>query len=237
MRCRVRFPASSSATRCSMRCRCSSSSATASSWLERGVACEGERFVFADRPTALAPPEAARGDAGRLDDRAACPGRSLHRDPGRAVEVGAAFFVDYGFPAHEYYHPQRSGGTRDVPPGAPAPIPIRSPTWAQRTSPRMSTSPASRWPAQEAGFDVDRLHLAGPLSPELRDPRPAGRRRRAHDCGGAEAPRRARDGRAVQGARLRERVRVRADRLRRAAIGGTRCDRIRSPPHRRGICA
>src|SRR5690606_36163052 len=24
---------------------------------------------------------------------------------------GAAFFVDYGFPADEYYHPQRSGGT------------------------------------------------------------------------------------------------------------------------------
>ena len=24
---------------------------------------------------------------------------------------GAAFFIDYGFPAAEYYHPQRSGGT------------------------------------------------------------------------------------------------------------------------------
>jgi len=24
---------------------------------------------------------------------------------------GAAFFLDYGFPEHEYYHPQRSGGT------------------------------------------------------------------------------------------------------------------------------
>jgi SAM-dependent MidA family methyltransferase len=28
-----------------------------------------------------------------------------------ALHRGAAFFIDYGFPAAEYYHPQRSGGT------------------------------------------------------------------------------------------------------------------------------
>jgi SAM-dependent MidA family methyltransferase len=28
-----------------------------------------------------------------------------------ALQGGAALFIDYGFPAHEYYHPQRSGGT------------------------------------------------------------------------------------------------------------------------------
>ena len=27
------------------------------------------------------------------------------------LERGAAIFIDYGFPAHEYYHPQRTGGT------------------------------------------------------------------------------------------------------------------------------
>ena len=27
------------------------------------------------------------------------------------LACGAAFFVDYGFPEAEYYHPQRSGGT------------------------------------------------------------------------------------------------------------------------------
>ena len=27
------------------------------------------------------------------------------------LERGAAFFIDYGFPAHEYYHPQRDTGT------------------------------------------------------------------------------------------------------------------------------
>ena len=29
----------------------------------------------------------------------------------QALQRGAAFFVDYGFPAAEYYHPQRVGGT------------------------------------------------------------------------------------------------------------------------------
>jgi SAM-dependent MidA family methyltransferase len=29
----------------------------------------------------------------------------------QALRRGAAFFIDYGFPASEYYHPQRSGGT------------------------------------------------------------------------------------------------------------------------------
>ena len=27
------------------------------------------------------------------------------------MQRGAAFFVDYGFPEHEYYHPQRAAGT------------------------------------------------------------------------------------------------------------------------------
>jgi SAM-dependent MidA family methyltransferase len=29
----------------------------------------------------------------------------------QSLEAGVAFVVDYGFPRHEYYHPQRSGGT------------------------------------------------------------------------------------------------------------------------------
>jgi SAM-dependent MidA family methyltransferase len=29
----------------------------------------------------------------------------------RMLERGAAIFIDYGFPAHEYYHPQRAEGT------------------------------------------------------------------------------------------------------------------------------
>ena len=30
---------------------------------------------------------------------------------GRRLAGGAALFIDYGFPAAEYYHPQRSDGT------------------------------------------------------------------------------------------------------------------------------
>ena len=80
-------------------------------WLERGVACEGERFIFADRPTALEPPKAALAmpDGSTIEIHAQA--EAFIATLAERVEVGAAFFVDYGFPAHEYYHPQRSGGT------------------------------------------------------------------------------------------------------------------------------
>ena len=81
-------------------------------WLERGVAIEADRFAFADRPTALRPPE-----GGSVDWP---PGSTLELHPQAQAFVatlaerlarGAAFFVDYGFPAHEYYHLQRHAGT------------------------------------------------------------------------------------------------------------------------------
>ncbi|MBL8333457.1 MAG: SAM-dependent methyltransferase [Rubrivivax sp.] len=80
-------------------------------WFERGVTLDGARLQWADRPTALRPP----GDAGRL-----LPGTVTEIHPqaeafvrtlAARLERGAAFFVDYGFPEHEYYHPQRQGGT------------------------------------------------------------------------------------------------------------------------------
>jgi SAM-dependent MidA family methyltransferase len=37
--------------------------------------------------------------------------RGFVRSIGAMLERGVALFVDYGFPAHEYYHPQRSSGT------------------------------------------------------------------------------------------------------------------------------
>ena len=36
---------------------------------------------------------------------------ALVEDIGRRLVSGAALFIDYGFPAAEYYHPQRSEGT------------------------------------------------------------------------------------------------------------------------------
>ena len=79
-------------------------------WHERGVAVHEGRFAYADRPTDARPPfevegthdyiteihPQAEGFIGTLADR---------------LEAGAIFLIDYGFPEHEYYHPQRSMGT------------------------------------------------------------------------------------------------------------------------------
>ena len=37
--------------------------------------------------------------------------RAFVRSFARVLKHGAILFIDYGFPAHEYYHPQRSSGT------------------------------------------------------------------------------------------------------------------------------
>jgi SAM-dependent MidA family methyltransferase len=38
-------------------------------------------------------------------------GRAWMRSIGERLESGVVFIIDYGFPQHEYYHPQRSSGT------------------------------------------------------------------------------------------------------------------------------
>lgn len=80
-------------------------------WFERGVSADGAGFAWADRPTALRPP-AERGvflpgAVTEIHPQAEAFVRTLAGRLGR----GAAFFIDYGFPEHEYYHPQRHGGT------------------------------------------------------------------------------------------------------------------------------
>jgi SAM-dependent MidA family methyltransferase len=85
-------------------------------WFERGVeiAAAGE-LRFADRPLAK----------GALRDTAAAcfPGdgdyvseinpaaQALVRSLAQRCDAGALFILDYGFPASEYYHPQRNAGT------------------------------------------------------------------------------------------------------------------------------
>lgn len=81
---------------------------------ERGIAAEGGAFVWRERPLA----------SGALFEAA----RALEFPPGYVSEIclaapallaslagalrqGALLLVDYGFPRHEYYHPQRAGGT------------------------------------------------------------------------------------------------------------------------------
>jgi SAM-dependent MidA family methyltransferase len=78
-------------------------------WFERGVARDGDAFAWLDRPTELRPPvePALPGSVVEIHHQAEAFIRTLAAHMGRAV----AFFIDYGFPETEYYHPQRTGGT------------------------------------------------------------------------------------------------------------------------------
>jgi SAM-dependent MidA family methyltransferase len=78
-------------------------------WFERGVVAAGGGFAWQDRPTPLRPPAGnlLPGTVVEIHAQAEAFVRTLADRMGRA----AAFFIDYGFPEAEYYHPQRVGGT------------------------------------------------------------------------------------------------------------------------------
>jgi SAM-dependent MidA family methyltransferase len=96
-----------------------------SRWLERGVASRdaGEAdlgksaaatpWVWADRDTGLSPsidePEAAFAPGAVTEIHAQA--EAFIATLAERLDRGALFFIDYGFPASEYYHPQRVGGT------------------------------------------------------------------------------------------------------------------------------
>ncbi|MCW5610194.1 MAG: SAM-dependent methyltransferase [Rubrivivax sp.] len=79
-------------------------------WQERGVASAGDGFAWQDRPTALRPPHAGPFEPGTVTEIHP-QAEAFVRTLAARLARGAAFFVDYGFPEAEYYHPQRSGGT------------------------------------------------------------------------------------------------------------------------------
>ncbi|HEX6707510.1 MAG TPA: SAM-dependent methyltransferase [Albitalea sp.] len=79
-------------------------------WLERGVTASGEGFAWRDRPTALRPPHDGPFVPGTVTELHA-QALAFIATIAERLARGAAFFVDYGFPAAEYYHPQRRGGT------------------------------------------------------------------------------------------------------------------------------
>ncbi|MDO8385663.1 MAG: SAM-dependent methyltransferase [Polaromonas sp.] len=79
-------------------------------WFEHGVALQDGSLVHADRPTALRPPLEVAGSHDYLTE--------IHPQAEAFVatladrlQAGALLLIDYGFPEHEYYHPQRSMGT------------------------------------------------------------------------------------------------------------------------------
>ena len=93
-------------------------------WHERGVALNptdeptltfaesglAPQFVWQDRPTDLRPPLEIEGEHDYLTEIHP-QGAAFIRTLADKLKAGAAFFIDYGFPEHEYYHPQRHMGT------------------------------------------------------------------------------------------------------------------------------
>ncbi len=79
-------------------------------WHERGVSMAANEFVWQDRPTDLRPPLEVEGEHDYLTEIHP-QAESFMRTLADKLTVGAAFLIDYGFPEHEYYHPQRAMGT------------------------------------------------------------------------------------------------------------------------------
>ncbi|MEY4562329.1 MAG: hypothetical protein RLZZ618_1606 [Pseudomonadota bacterium] len=79
-------------------------------WLERGVVVHEGQFAWGDVPTALRPPVDTPFVPGTVTEihvqAEAFIGTLADR-----LQRGASFFIDYGFPEAEFYHPQRHGGT------------------------------------------------------------------------------------------------------------------------------
>ncbi|WP_114815113.1 class I SAM-dependent methyltransferase [Paraburkholderia kururiensis] len=84
-------------------------------WYERGVTVSADgRLTFADRPLA-SPADAALlagidADSGYVAETHEAA-LAFTRTVCSMLTRGAAFFIDYGFPRHEYYHAQRAEGT------------------------------------------------------------------------------------------------------------------------------
>ncbi len=79
-------------------------------WAERGVTVQGEAFAWEDRPTDARPPHEGPFLPGTVTE-VHPQAEAFIATLGDRLVRGAAFFIDYGFPEAEYYHPQRHGGT------------------------------------------------------------------------------------------------------------------------------
>lgn len=82
--------------------------------LERGVAVSDAGFCWQDRPIADAALLQAAQQIAAPDDYLSeiCPAaRGLVNSLAQRLQAGALVFIDYGFGAREFYHPQRQRGT------------------------------------------------------------------------------------------------------------------------------
>ena len=86
--------------------------------LERGVRADGGQLRWAERPAQAELREAVariEADAGTLPEgyvsEVGLVARAWVATLGGWLRRGLALLIDYGFPRHEYYHPQRAMGT------------------------------------------------------------------------------------------------------------------------------
>jgi SAM-dependent MidA family methyltransferase len=89
-------------------------------WFERGVGVnsapssapddQAGRFAWLERPTDLRPPCEIEGEHDFLTEIHP-QAQAFIRTLADKLGCGAVFLIDYGFPEHEYYHPQRHMGT------------------------------------------------------------------------------------------------------------------------------
>ena len=80
---------------------------------ERGVALDGEKFAWAERPAEarlLAAAEAIQVEPPYVGE-IGLTAQALVHALARRLQCGAMLFIDYGFGRAEFYHPQRSTGT------------------------------------------------------------------------------------------------------------------------------
>jgi len=81
--------------------------------MERGVSLLNGNLVWKDRQATGGLRNAALEVEVPIpyESEIGLAGRAWMRTLGERLESGAIFVIDYGFPRHEYYHPQRSMGT------------------------------------------------------------------------------------------------------------------------------
>jgi SAM-dependent MidA family methyltransferase len=80
-------------------------------WHERGVVRDAQRaLAWRELPTELRPPVDINGEHDYLTEIHP-QAEGFVRSLADRMTAGAAFFIDYGFPEAEYYHPQRHMGT------------------------------------------------------------------------------------------------------------------------------
>jgi SAM-dependent MidA family methyltransferase len=85
--------------------------------LERGVCANEGQLAWSDRAASGLVLARARElgieipPSGRYESELALVARAWMSSLGRLLERGALLVIDYGFPAREYFHPQRSMGT------------------------------------------------------------------------------------------------------------------------------